>query len=141
MLWQVAGILHELIEADAEAAVVDVVDRVPPHSDRAHPVEVGRIREVTDLARRYPRTFGSTIPKGWYDDAETVELLALICRWRAELDHQEAAGIDGAPLDDLLFPETGIEHARHAWEWHAHRDHWLARLAETGIASISAEGF
>ena len=95
---------------------------------------------VSQLARRYPRTFGSTIPKSWHDDAETVELLALICRWRAELDHQESAGRDGAPLDDLLFPETGIEHARHAWEWHAHRDHWLARLAETGIAPISAGG-
>ena len=95
---------------------------------------------VSQLARRYPRTFGSTIPKGWHDDAETVELLALICRWRAELDHQESAGRDGAPLDDLLFPETGIEHARHAWEWHAQRDHWLARLAETGIAPISASG-
>ena len=52
---------------------------------------------VSQLARRYPRTFGSTIPKSWHDDPETVELLALICGWRAELDHQEQAGAGGAP--------------------------------------------
>ena len=28
---------------------------------------------VRELAQRYPRTFGSTIPKSWHDDAETVE--------------------------------------------------------------------
>ena len=41
-------------------------------------------------------------------------------------------------LDGMLFPESGIEQARRAWEWHAHRDAWLARLAETGRAPLGA---
>ena len=99
---------------------------------------------VRQLALRYPRTFGSTIPATWAEDGETVELLALITRWRAELDAQdtaEHAGVAGTlqmQLDGMLYPESGIEQARRAWEWHAHRDGWLARLAETGRAPITA---
>lgn len=99
---------------------------------------------VGALARRYPRTFGSTIPETWAEDAETVELLALITRWRAELDAQDSAAHAGMAgtlqmqLDGMLFPESGVEHARRAWEWHAHRDAWLGRLAETGRAPIGA---
>ena len=99
---------------------------------------------VGALAQRYPRTYGSTIPATWAEDAETVELLALITRWRAELDAQDSAAHEGVAgtlqmqLDGMLFPESGIEHARRAWEWHALRDGWLRRLAETGRAPIGA---
>ena len=102
------------------------------------------VEAVAALARRYPRTFGSTVPSTWAEDAETVELLALITRWRAELDAQDTAahaGVAGTlqmQLDGMLFPESGVEHARRAWEWHANRDGWLARLAETGRAPIGA---
>ena len=105
----------------------------------------GRLVEaVGALARRYPRTFGSTIPATWAEDAETVELLALITRWRAELDaqdsaaHTSVAGTLQMQLEGMLFPESGIEQARRAWEWHALRDTWLGRLAETGRAPLGA---
>ena len=99
---------------------------------------------VGALAERYPRTYGSTIPATWAEDGETVELLALITRWRAELDAQDTAahaGVAGTlqvQLDGVLFPESGIEHARRAWEWQVLRNTWLARLAETGTAPIGA---
>ena len=32
-----------------------------------------------------------------------------------------------------------LERARQQWEWHAHRDQWLARLAETGRAPLVAD--
>ena len=80
---------------------------------------------VDELAQRYPRSFGMTIPSGWHEDAESSELLALITKWRAALDECDAERID-------QFPEGEIEHARSAWEWHARRGEWLVRLAETG---------
>jgi hypothetical protein len=93
-------------------------------------------QSVDDLARRYPRTYGATIPASWRDDVETVELLATITRWRRELDEQgsERAAEHEAHEDTGLmsFPISGLERARQQWEWHAHRDQWLARLAETG---------
>ena len=29
-----------------------------------------------------------------------------------------------------------LKRAREQWEWHAHRDQWLARLAETGQSPL-----
>jgi hypothetical protein len=97
-------------------------------------------RAVDELASRYPRTYGATIPASWRDDSETVELLAAITRWRRELDHEAAEqGDDGASdLEILRLPASGLERARQEWEWHAHRNQWLARLAETGRAPLSA---
>ena len=96
---------------------------------------------VDELARRYPRTYGATIPASWRDDLETVELLASITRWRAELDeHERAQDSEEASDDDELasIPVSGLERARQEWEWHAHRDQWLARLAETGRSPLRA---
>lgn len=119
---------------------------IPPEAEQDASLDwcARLVDSVGALARRYPRTCGSTIPETWGEDAETVELLALITRWRAELDAQDTAehtGVAGAlqmQLDGMLYPESGIEHARRAWEWHALRDTWLARLAETGRAPIGA---
>jgi len=95
---------------------------------------------VDELACRYPRTYGASIPAAWRDDSETVELLAAITSWRRELDAQDAEqGDDGASdLEMLRLPASRLERARQEWEWHAHRDHWLARLAETGRAPLGA---
>jgi hypothetical protein len=96
-------------------------------------------RDVEELACRYPRTYGATIPTSWRDDSETVELLAAITRWRRELDHDAEQGDAGASdLEMLRLPASGLERARQEWEWHAHRDQWLARLAETGRAPLGA---
>ncbi|MDP9255668.1 MAG: hypothetical protein M3Q31_03815 [Actinomycetota bacterium] len=96
---------------------------------------------VDDLACRYPRTYGTTIPASWRDDLETVELLDAITSWRRELDERDVAAASGAEaidLDDLRLPVSALERARQEWEWHAHRDSWLVRLAETGRAPIGA---
>ena len=87
---------------------------------------------VDDLARRYPRTYGATIPASWRDDLETVELLASITRWRRELDDQHARHGSTGDIELMRFRVSGLERARQEWEWHAHRDLWLVRLAETG---------
>lgn len=97
---------------------------------------------VDDLARRYPRTYGATIPASWRDDLETVELLASITHWRRKLDQHDHASVDEHVLAEDMelksFPTSGLERARQEWEWHAHRDQWLARLAETGRAPLRA---
>jgi hypothetical protein len=97
-------------------------------------------RAVDELAYRYPRTYGVTIPAAWRDDSETVELLAAITGWRRELDHQDAeqGDDDVSDLEMRRLPASGLERARQEWEWHAHRDQWLARLAETGRAPLGA---
>jgi hypothetical protein len=95
---------------------------------------------VDDLARRYPRTYGATIPASWRDDLETVELLASITHWRRELDELGIARADErecAPdVAAMAFPVSELERARQQWEWHAHRDVWLPRLAETGLTPL-----
>jgi hypothetical protein len=97
---------------------------------------------VDELARRYPRSYGATIPASWRDDLETVELLATITRWRRELDDQDREPSDehalASDIELMPFPISGLEQARQQWEWHAHRDQWLARLAETGRAPLRA---
>ena len=70
----------------------------------------------------------------WRDDLETVELLASITHWRRELDQHDHASVDEHGLAEdmelMSLPTSGLERARQEWEWHAHRDQWLARLAE-----------
>jgi hypothetical protein len=96
---------------------------------------------VNGLARRYPRTYGMTIPASWRDDLETVELLFSITTWRQELDAVNAEpDHEGAGEREMLrMPESGLARARQQWEWHAHRDEWLARLAETGREPLCAD--
>jgi hypothetical protein len=96
---------------------------------------------VDELARRYPRTYGMTIPASWRDDLETVELLFTITTWRRELDEQEAEPEqdEAGDLEMLRLPESGLARARMQWEWHAHRDEWLGRLAETGREPLAAD--
>jgi hypothetical protein len=97
---------------------------------------------VDDLARRYPRTYGATIPASWRNDLETVELLATITHWRQDLDEQDQSPSDehalALDIELMPFPASGLERARQQWEWHAHRDQWLARLAETGRSPLRA---
>ncbi len=99
---------------------------------------------VDDLARRYPRTYGATIPAIWRDDLETVELLASITTWRRELDERHRAQGDeleiGGDAGLAAFRVSDIERARQQWEWHAHRDQWIARLGETGQAPLRVGG-
>lgn len=99
---------------------------------------------VGDLARRYPRTYGATIPATWRDDLETVELLASITTWRRELDEQHRAQDDeqevGTDEESGSNRVSTLERAREQWEWHAHRDQWLARLAETGQSPLRVGG-
>lgn len=93
---------------------------------------------VDDLARRYPRSYGATIPASWRDDLETVELLASITHWRRELDEQDCADRVERETELMGFPVSGLERAQQEWEWHAHRDQWLVRLAETGRTPLRA---
>ena len=97
---------------------------------------------VDDLARRYPRTYGATIPASWRDDLETAELLSTITHWRRELDQPDHGSVDehglAEDMERMSLPTSGLERARREWEWHAHRDQWLARLAETGQAPLRA---
>ena len=119
---------------------------IPPEAEQDASLDwcARLVDSVGALARRYPRTCGSTIPETWGEDAETVELLALITRWRAELDAQEAASTlvrparcsCSVPVDGMLYAESGIEQARRTWAWRAQRDAWLARLAEKGNAPL-----
>ena len=101
-------------------------------------------QRVDDLARRYPRTYGATIPASWRDDLETVELLASITTWRRDLDDQYSAQGDEQEVGDdeesTSNPVSGRERARQQWEWHAHRDQGLARLAETGHSPLRVGG-
>ena len=59
---------------------------------------------VDDLARRYPRSYGATIPASWRDDLETVELLASITHWRRELDEQDCADRVERETELMGFP-------------------------------------
>ena len=81
-----------------------------------------------------------TIPASWRDDFETVELLLTITTWRRELDRLDADPDEdrAGDLDMLRLSESALARARHQWEWHAHRDQWLARLAETGREPLGA---
>lgn len=98
---------------------------------------------VEELARRYPRTYGASIPAVWRNDLETVEVLASITRWREELDRQycvaREAHAAAEDLDSVEHAVSSLEQSRREWEWHAHRDQWLARLGETGSSPLRTD--